>query len=202
MKTATILVLAAIIVLGAAYFGGVFGKPIAFLPSSESEFLNSAKTQADDYGAVNVAEFISFTHPTWGFRVNYPVGYIAGSDPEPEVSFRALANSGFSSAEVLEVRVAERGFTEKDFENTISAFAAGELVSKSSGTVDGKKAFFYEVGQKRDETGETLFVKNAVYPDCKALDGTLYTAVVTAVVPDVLSTDFALADYVLLSFKC
>jgi hypothetical protein len=99
------------------------------------------------------------------------------------------------------VRVSERDFTDKDFDDVVDALNAGDLVSRYSGVLAGKRVYVYTVKQKF-LANEVVFLKTAVYPECKAKDGTRYTAVVTAAIPDALAQDLDLADYVIYSFKC
>ncbi len=189
----------------AAYYAGLFGGvsgPLAGFFTQQNAFVEASQARARVYGEAHATEMLSYTHPNWGYTVKYPVGYYAEAEPDFDTSFRATANSPVSTAELIEVRVAERVFTEKDFEDAASAFGEGELVSRYSGSSNGKKIFVFQSKSASPETQEKISLRTAVYSECVAPDGTRYTAVLLALVPDVLGEDLDLADYAIYSFTC
>ncbi len=217
----TILVIVVLLALAiAAYYAGVFSA-FGFTPVQQSgggsiagltqltslfeqrdAFLDAAAANARDYGVQHAADFVFFKHPTLGYVVNYPVGYAAETDPDDATSFRASAISPISSSgETFDVRISSNDFTQTDFDDVKAGFGS-ELVSSHAGVLNGKHIFVYTLKTPSDFANETAFVRTAFYPECQQPDGTRYTAMLLAAVPEKLSTDLDLADYFIYSFKC
>jgi hypothetical protein len=203
-----VLILVLVVLAGvAAHYAGFFssggaGTALNALFSQRNAFLDAAAAKAEAYGAQYSQDFLSYTQPEYGYTVNYPKGYLALADPIEDVSFRAAANTPISYAEVIDVRVSERDFTQKDFEEVLSGFTKDELVSQYSGVINGKKVFVYTTKGTFPIAKESIFLRTAVYPECKANDGTRYTGVIIAAISGTLAQDLDLADYVIYSFKC
>ncbi|MFH0973497.1 MAG: hypothetical protein V1817_01770 [Candidatus Micrarchaeota archaeon] len=214
-----VIVLFVIVVI--AYYAGVFsafgvfpgggqrgeqgGASIAQLTSlfeQRDAFLDSAAANAQDYGVQHASDFVFFKHPTLGYTVRYPVGYAAELDPDEATSFRASAVSPLSSSgETLDVRISSRDFTQTDFNEVKNSFGS-DLVSSHAGVINGKRIFVYTLKIPSDLENETAFVRTAFYPECQQSNGTRYTAMLMAAVPEKLSEDLDLADYFIYSFEC
>ncbi|MEM0475982.1 MAG: hypothetical protein QW343_04290 [Candidatus Norongarragalinales archaeon] len=203
-KSSWMLVLVAVVLVGAAYFFYVTN-PSAFasvLGNEANSFLENQERQSHAYAARHAQNFVSFTHPLLGYVVKYPIGYNAVLDEEDGITFTAWANSPVSASEVITVRAGDKEFTEQNFKDAATSFPAEEFVSAYRGTLNAKRIYLLTVKKDSEATTDKIIVRNAFFPDCKALDGTRYTAVVTVAIPQLLSEDLDLADYIIYSFKC
>lgn len=205
MKTGSWIFLIVLIALAAAVYYAFNTPALKDVFTPKNAFLDAFAKKQLEFEAENGQDFLLYTHPDKGYSIKYPVGYLASSEPEidePDVSLRIWADSPISSAEVFTVRLQDEGFTDKDFEETLATFDKTSVVSSYSGTLDGRKTFLFTVKHASELTNETFFVRTAIYPDCKAKDGTTYSAMIMAAIPSVLSADLDAADYMIYSFKC
>jgi hypothetical protein len=162
------------------------------------------------YGAQHADAFITYSDKARGYSLKYPIGYQITKDDElgSNASVRIWADSPFSAGEIFTVRVFDGSFTEKDFAEALTQVQADSsspvntVTYNYSGSIDGRKGYLFTVEQYVDAVNEIVYSKNAIYPDCKTPDGKTYSALLTFAVPEALSEDQDLADYVLYSFKC
>jgi len=203
-----VIVVFAIVAVAVSYFAGVL-KPeqlgtIGGVFAQKDVVMEDFKQKQVAYGAQHADAFITYTDKALGYSLKYPIGYQISRDEElePDITLRIWAESPFSSSEAVIVRTFDQEFTDQDLKETFAELNPSEIVYNYSGVLDGRKIYLFTVEEYLSATNEFFFIKNAVFPDCKTPDGKTYSALLTFAVPEALSEDLDLADYVIYSFKC
>lgn len=146
--------------------------------------------------------FITFTDPDYGFSVKHPVGYnvVAGIGDDARVIISATSVEGFTEA--ITVGVTNETFGSKEFNELVALYEPEYVKAAKETSIGGRQAFYLSVEGPDEFTGENSFMHQATVTGCRAPGGSEYAAIVTAIVPEPIAAELAVADYMIASFKC
>ncbi|MBI4360956.1 hypothetical protein HY572_04265 [Candidatus Micrarchaeota archaeon] len=136
---------------------------------------------------------IQYIDSELGFSVRHPIGYIVDAIPGEHVHFFASSPSGFSEDYLFKTTNETLSF--KDLRE-IAVELEAKPVREDQVNVNGKTALRLQAVLPGDELLESETLVLGVIP-CPG-----YRLYFTAVIPDSLSDDVALADYVLQTAQC
>lgn len=146
---------------------------------------------------------ISYADQNYGFKLNYPVGYLITASPDFGTYLRVQANFPGSSSEIIDVLVDNESSAKDAFgEASKELKDSGILSSTDEVYINGKRAYLVsgELPSVLDD-GSKFFVREGFF-ECKDLDGNPYAAAIVAVIPEEFDFDVLLASYMIRSFKC
>jgi len=152
------------------------------------------------FGEKRGQDFIYFNDSNYSLAIKYPIGYEALYYPDPQVMvrFRALNPGGVS--EVIDVSVSDTVYGRSDFDRDMAGFPvtqgeySAKVVAKEEGEINGRKAFFATLNQSVG--GEPAWTK------ITAVDCGDYSAFISATVPESISSDRVVAEYMIRSLRC
>lgn len=135
-----------------------------------------------------------YTDPADGYSIRIPIGYEAIANPDEITSLRIAAHLIGSSSEVFSVAL----FEDTDFSQEELKQLTGfdQVLSQKDTSVNGRKTILFSAVNQSVVDGEQLYYKLALV-QCPS-----YTISFTGVIPDELSPDLELYDYMLGSIKC
>ncbi|MBI5636044.1 hypothetical protein HY993_03735 [Candidatus Micrarchaeota archaeon] len=173
-----------------------------FLSVGKSDSVNTALTgkSAVDANFESLSKkyaplTISYQEPELNYSIRIPVGYESQSNPDNQTSLRVKANYPGASSEVFDVSAYEKtSFSARDFEEMRGEYQ--EAPGAFETTVNGRKTVLFSASNSSWFEGEQIFYRFALI-DCPS-----YALLFNAVVPDELSSDLELYDYMLGSIKC
>jgi len=169
-------------------------------------FNNNQTTSMQSASEANLAniydlQFLEYTHPTFGFKIRYPVGYVmVSSDSYLEaLKFTAVAPNGNPGS--IRVLVSEP-FVKTDYQKVLS------LIEQSSGesTVSGVNSSFIQLGGKQvflinyTETIDVMdesYSVNQMFFNCPT-----YGVVLESAMPSSVSSENKVVFSMLESFVC
>lgn len=136
---------------------------------------------------------IPYTDPVLGFTVRYPVGYIVDAIEGEHIHFFAAGPTGFSEDFLFQATNQSLSFIDL---RQIALDVGANPVSETRVDANGKTALRLEAELPGDDLLESETLVLGLVP-CNE-----YRLYLTAVIPDSLSDDVALADYVLQTAQC
>ncbi len=145
--------------------------------------------------------FITYTDPDYGFSFDYPIGYevAQGTGGDAKVFITASAPEG--DTESFIANVAPGQFTDADFNELKDAYDPQYVTLAKQTQINGRRAFLLYVNGPDELTGANFLMRQAGIA-CTAPDGSGYTAIFTAMVPETLGAETATADYMISTLKC
>jgi hypothetical protein len=188
-----LLILAAgVIGSGMVTLPQIFGKPSAPQEPRSAVFLQKV------YGA----ELLLFVHPTLGFKIRYPAGYILSYTTNQTLVLKIAAFSQEDVPASINFYVTGERATREDIDGLAGNMPYGEgstrfeLVSKGKKTFGNKTFYSMQSVQESSLLPERLFVTH-VLVECPR-----YSGIMVHAVPESLLSEQRVFDAAMDSFEC
>lgn len=191
--------LAFVVVLVGLYV--VFTQPREVTESFAPLFGSGPLTELQQFGDQNKDNFIKYQDPYYRFSLFYPKGYLAEQNAQPGVYLQFTAAT-FDDVEVISV-VPLEGESYGDAEFEQDAPEGVTLQERRRLTLEGRTVYVLDsTSQPLAGSNYTVFIKQAVVPNCQSANGTRYSLFFTAAVPERLQADLLATEYMVHSLRC
>ncbi len=185
------------IAVGYLAFQAPGANPIKQALNPKSPLEKAGAVFEQQYGS----DFATFNDPDYGFSLKYPIGYKVdmGFGDDARVIVYAVSIEG--APETFTVGVDNATIEQKDFDEIVQLYEPQYVESAVQTTINSANAYILSVVGPDEYTSSNSTMHQA-FVSCKREDGSTYTAILTASVPDELVANVPIMDYMISTFKC
>jgi hypothetical protein len=172
-------------------------------PASEAKL----EKQVQLFASEAESQFIWYNDSDYGFALKYPLGYQVANAELEGARVRIMAHYPYTSSEVIDTMVSQEkragDLLNESIAQVTDPQAFGANVSKQGETksIQGKIAYYAFGSFVNELTDETIFFRQYAF-DCQKPDGSPYSALLVAAIPDKFTPDLEMVDYMAGEFKC
>ncbi|MFA5246727.1 MAG: hypothetical protein WC408_02425 [Candidatus Micrarchaeia archaeon] len=195
-STGWLILLSLVLLCAFAFYSGRMS-----VPSFNFGATPSNSTLVENVQSTYGVPYLEYTHPSYGFSVKYPVGYMVYSKPMAEEALMFSADYASGYPVIMKFMVVNETFTEADVNDTVAELKAeqtSEFAITSYGLVSIGSKRLYQIAaiQKSDILGENILLAFN-FVTCKD-----YSLMVETAVPESSKAEQSIFSSIIESINC